>query len=233
MPSKSTAFLPKAFRWLFTILEVLAGLAAVGVVIAILVDPTLPPGAHFGPIHGDVLGQAAEFALQPQGTGQGEPALQANLFNGTVAMTVKEPGGLIALAKQYGFPLLLIYVLFAAAVLDCLRRLFRNVGRGESFSPQSVRLVQIVGGSLVVFAVIATIGESLFAHAAFSYLMQHTDIAVGGTPVRLPHVDPNHVRVGNWLPFGRGTFWSGLLVLALAEVFRQGLALKRDNDLTV
>jgi hypothetical protein len=28
-------------------------------------------------------------------------------------------------------------------------------------------------------------------------------------------------------------FFCGLLVLALAEVFRQGLALQRDSDLTV
>jgi Protein of unknown function (DUF2975) len=28
-------------------------------------------------------------------------------------------------------------------------------------------------------------------------------------------------------------FFSGLLVLALSEVFRQGLALKTENDLTV
>jgi len=231
--TKSAALLPKLFRWLFTILEALAGLAAVGIVVAILVDPTLPPDAHFGPVHGDVLGQAAEFALQPAPGGQGEPVLSLTAFNGNVTMAVKQPAGLVALMKEYGFPLLLIYVLFAVAVLDLLRRLFRNVGRGESFTPQSVRLVQIVGGSLIVFAVISTIGESWFVHAIFSYLMQHTDVAVGGAPVRLPNVDVHHARIGHWLPFGRASFWSGLLVLALAEVFRQGLALKRDAELTV
>jgi hypothetical protein len=34
-------------------------------------------------------------------------------------------------------------------------------------------------------------------------------------------------------PFGSPEFLAGLLVLALAEVFRQGLALQRDSDLTV
>ena len=215
------------------IFEVAAGLCAVAVVCLMIADPTLPPDAHFGPLHGDVLGQAADFTLQPAAGGESQPAFTAHVFNGNIAMTVREPGGAIELAKSYGFPILLLYVLFAAVVLDCLRRLFRNVGRGESFSTQSVRLVQIVGGSLIVFSVIATIGESWFTHAMFSYLMQHTDIAVGGTPVSLPPVDPHHVRVGHWLPFGRATFWSGLLVLALAEVFRQGLALKRENELTV
>jgi len=216
------SFLPTAFRWVFTVLEVLAGLAAVGIAIAILVDPNLPPGAHFGP----------GGSLQPAPAGQGEPVLSMRAFNGNVTVAVNKPAGLITVLKQYGFPLLLIYALFFAALFDLLRRLFRNVGRGESFTPQNVGLVQIVGGSLVIFALITTIGETWFVQAAFSYLMQHTDIAVSGTPVRLPQ-PTQPIRIGHWLPFGRAAFWCGLLVLALAEVFRQGLTLKRDNELTV
>jgi len=237
--NKSAAFLPKAFGWLFAILEVLTGLAAVGIVVCIIVDPTLPADAHFGPVHGEVFGQAADFTLQPSQAGQagqaaqGEPTFTAHAFNGNVAMTLNKPAGLIALLKSYGLPLLLLYVLFVAALFDVLRRLFRNVGRGESFTPQTIRLVQMVGGSLIVFAIVSTLGEAWFAHATFSYLMQHTDIAVGGTPVRLPHPGEYTVRFGHLLPFGRAAFWYGLLVLALAEVFRQGLALKRDSDLTV
>lgn len=233
MPTQSTAFLPKAFRVLFTILEVLAGIAAIGVVICMIADPTLPADAHFGPHHGEILGQSAEFALQPAAAGQHEPTLTAQLFNGTVAMTMKEPGGFIELAKEYGLPLLLLHCLFAVVVLDLLRRLFRNVGRGESFTSQTVRLVQFLGGSLIVFSIVSAFGENWFAHAAFSYLLQHTDVVVGGTPVTLPHTDVHHMHFGHWLPFGRGGFWYGLLVLALAEVFRQGLALRRDNELTV
>ena len=196
-----------------------------------MVDPNLPPDAHFGPVHGEVLGQATEFGLQPALTGQNESVLTLHAFNGNMAMTVKQPAGFVAVLEQYGFPMLLLYALFLTGLFDVLRRLFRNVGRGESFTPQSVGLVQIVGASLIVFAVISTIGESWFTEAAFSYLMQHTDIVVSGTPLRLPH--PGAVRFDHWLPFGRAAFWYGLLVLALAEVFRQGLALKQDNELTV
>ena len=224
-------FLPKLFRWVFTVLAILTALAAVGLIAVILVDPTLPPHARFGPVHGKLMGQPATLALQPDARGPGEPALSARAFNGNVTMTVDEPSGAIELLKRYGLPLLLSYAVFFAALFELLRRLFRNVGRGDSFTPQSVRLVQIVGGALVVFSLISAVGESWFAHAMYAYLTEHTQIAISGTSVRLPPAD--NTRLIARLPFGSPVFLSGLLVLALAEVFRQGLALQRESDLTV
>jgi hypothetical protein len=222
-------FLPKLFRWAFTVLAGLMALAAVGLVAVILADPKLPPGAHFGPVHGDVMGQPAAFALQPVAGGQ-EPILSLHGFNGNVSVAVDKPSGVIALLKRYGLPLLLLDALFFTALFEVLRRLFRNVGRGESFTPQSVRLVQIVGGALIVFSLVSSVGESWFAHAMYAYLVQHTQIAISGTPVHLPPA-MDHVR---WFRFRFDwALFSGLLVLALAEVFRQGLVLQRENDLTV
>lgn len=224
-------FLPRLFRWVFTGLAVLTALAAVVLIAVILVDPTLPPDARFGPVHGQLMGQPATLALQPHASGQGEPALSARAFNGNVTMTVDKPAGAIELLKRYGLPLLLIYAVFFAALFELLRRLFRNVGRGESFTPQSVRLVQVVGGALIIFSLISAVGESWFAHAMYAYLTEHTQFAISGTSVRLPPAENTQLVVR--LPFGSPVFLSGLLVLALAEVFRQGLALQRESDLTV
>jgi Protein of unknown function (DUF2975) len=224
-------FLPKLFRCVFTVLAVLAALAAVGLIAVILVDPTLPPDARFGPVHGEVLGQPATLALHPGASGQGESALSARAFNGNVVITVDKASDAIELLKRYGLPLLLIYAVFFAALFELLRRLFRNVGRGDSFTPQSVRLVQIVGGALIVFSLISAVGESWFAHAMYAYLTEHTQIAVSGTSVHLPPAETTQLIAR--LPFGSPVFLSGLLVLALAEVFRQGLALQRESDLTV
>jgi hypothetical protein len=215
----------------FTGLAVLTALAAVVLIAVILVDPTLPPDARFGPVHGQLMGQPATLALQPHASGQGEPALSARAFNGNVTMTVDKPAGAIELLKRYGLPLLLIYAVFFAALFELLRRLFRNVGRGESFTPQSVRLVQVVGGALIIFSLISAVGESWFAHAMYAYLTEHTQFAISGTSVRLPPAENTQLVVR--LPFGSPVFLSGLLVLALAEVFRQGLALQRESDLTV
>ena len=224
-------FLPKLFRWAFTVLAGLTAFAAVGLVAVFLIDPTLPPDARFGPFHGDFMGQPATFALQPDAGGQGEPVLDMRAFNGNIAMTVDKPSGVIELLKRYGLPLLLIYAVFFAALFEVLRRLFRNVGRGDSFTPQSVRLVQIVGGALIVFSLVSAIGESWFVHAMYAYLAEHTQIAISGASVRLPPAEPAPLLGHS--PFGSSVFFSGLLVLALAEVFRQGLALQRENDLTV
>ena len=224
-------FLPRLFRWVFTVLAVLTALAAVVLIAVILVDPRLPPDARFGPVHGQLMGQPATLALQPHASGQGEPALSARAFNGNVTMTVDKPAGAIELLKRYGLPLLLIYAVFFAALFELLRRLFRNVGRGESFTPQSVRLVQVVGGALIIFSLISAVGESWFAHAMYAYLTEHTQFAISGTSVRLPPAE--NTQLVARLPFGSPVFLSGLLVLALAEVFRQGLALQRESDLTV
>ena len=223
-------FLPKLFRWVFSVLAVLTALAALVVLVVILVDPTLPPDARFGPVKAKFMGHPATIALQSHADGPGGPVLSARAFNGNVTMTVDKPSGAIELLKTYGLPLLLIYAVFFTALFELLRRLFRNVGRGESFTPQSVRLVQIVGGSLIVFSLVSAVGESWFGHAMYGYLVDHTQVAISGTPVRLPPGDNSPLlRV----PLRSAAFWSGLLVLALAEVFRQGLALQRENELTV
>lgn len=227
----SANFLPKLFHWIFAVLAVLAGIAVLVAVIVIVVDPSLPAGAHFGPEKGELLGQPAEFALYAPAEGKSESVFGAKAFNGAVTLTVNEAGGMIAMLKRYGLPLILIKMLFLTALFELLRRLFRNVGRGDSFTPQSVRLVQIVGFLLIGFSVVSGLASSWFAWGAYDYFSQHTQIAVSGTPVRLPAAG-NHPWFDTSV-FGHPVFFSGLLVLALAEVFRQGLALKRDNDLTV
>jgi hypothetical protein len=229
--ASSAGFLPKLFRWVFTILVVLCAIAAVAVVAVMIADPSLPADAQFGPQKGDVLGQPAEFTLLPAGEGRTEPVFRATAFNGVVTMVIERTGGMIELLKDYGLPIILIKTLFLVALFDLLRRLFRNVGRGDTFTPQSVRLVQSIGFALIVFWLASSLTAGWFAHAAWDYFAQHTQIAVSGTPVKLPPAEGHgwfsEIRLFDWVLF------SGLLVLALAEVFRQGLALKRDHDLTV
>lgn len=224
--------LPKLFRVAFAVLAVLTALAAVCIIVVMLIDPELPPDARFGPINGEFMRQPVSIALQPDSGGQTGPALNLRAFHGNVALTVDSPAGAIELIKTYGLPVLLIDAVFFTALFELLRRLFRNVGHGHSFTAQSVRLVQIVGGSLIVFSLVSAIGESWFAYAIYGYLVEHTQIAISGTPVQLPPAD-RPPWLGFESPFGSPEFLAGLLVLALAEVFRQGLALQRDNDLTV
>jgi hypothetical protein len=224
-------FLPTVFRSVFTVLAGLAALATVVLLAVILLNPGLPTDARFGPVHGEFLGQPTSLALQPVAGDQGESVLSASAFSGNVTITVARPAGVIERLKRYGLPLLLIKTVFLTALFELLRRLFRNVGRGESFTTKSVRLVQAVGAALIVFSFIAAVGASWFAEAMYPYLAEHTQIAISGTSVRLPPA--GDMPVLGRFPFISPVFLSGLLVLALAEVFRQGLALQRESDLTV
>lgn len=224
---KSASYLPKLFRWLFTILVVCTAVAVVAVIGVMIADPSLPPDAHFGPVKREFLGHPAEMTLQAPAA-EREQAFNVRAVNGAVTITVDKPAGTVALLKRYGLPLMLIYAVFFTGLFELLRRLFRNVGRGDSFTPQSVRLVQIIGGSLMVFSLVAGLGEMWFFHAAYDHFAQHTEIAVSGTPLHLPPAGHHGFRVRL-----DSVFFSGLLVLALAEVFRQGLVLKRESDLTV
>jgi hypothetical protein len=221
-----TAVLPKIFRWVFTVLAVLAGLAAVGIVLALLIDPAMPAGTHFGPITVDILGQPGTVTLRAV---DGDSDFTLNALRGNLILVVGKAGGLIEVLKHHGLPVLLLNALFFATLFELLRRLFLNVGRGESFTPQTVRLVQLVGGTLIVFSLVSALAENWFVRAAYAYLASHAVVTISGTSLRLPAPD------GMTLPHGGGSpvFFSGLLVLALAEVFRQGLALKNEHDLTV
>lgn len=221
----NTIWLPKVLRWMFTLCAVFTALAAIALLILWLVDPKLPADAHFGPAAVDIMGQPGTIALWNSN-------FMLTALHGNVTLGVQQAGGLIELAKHYGLPLAILNVLFFTLMFDLLRRLFRNVGRGESFTRQSVHLVQFIGLSLVVFSVASAFAEAWFAHAIYGYLAEHAVVTISGTPLHLP-ATPHMSISGGRSPFGSSYFFSGLLVLALSEVFRQGLALKTESDLTV
>ena len=223
----AVSVLPKIFRWVFTVLAVIAVLCAIAICVAMAIDPSLPPGTHFGPIKLDLMGQPGTVVLRAV---NGDSDFTVTALRGSVTLFVEKAGGLIEVLKHHGLPLILINTIFFAVLFDLLRRLFRNVGRGQSFTRQSVYLVQIVGAWLLVFSLVSAFAESWFSHAMYAYLAQHAVVTISGTSLHLPAMH------GMAFPSGHGgspVFFAGLLVLALSEVFRQGLALKNDNDLTV
>jgi hypothetical protein len=227
----NTSWLPKFLRWMFTIFAIFTALGALAMLVLLAIDPTLPPGLHFGPhavkiggLPGTVLFRNSTFVL--------------NALNGGLGVTVQNTDSLIELLKHYGLPVLILHALFFAALFDLLRRLFRNVGRGESFTRQTVRLVQIIGVSLLVFSIVSAFAESMFHLALYTYLAQHATIFISGTAIHLPQLqdikfDGGHGHISFSGGGGSPLFFSGLLVLALSEVFRQGLVLKSEHDLTV
>ncbi|HUO94298.1 MAG TPA: DUF2975 domain-containing protein [Rhizomicrobium sp.] len=223
--------LPNIFRWIFTVLVGLMALAALAICVLMLINPHVPAGAHFGPTTVD-FGQVGEPGTVYFHPANGDFDFQLTAFHGTISFFIGRAGGLIETLKHFGLPLWLLHVLFLGALFELLRRLFRNVGRGDSFSPGTVRLVQLIGGLLIVSSFILSFAQNLFGHAVINYLLQHAVITVSGTQVHLPAasvgVFPRHR-----LTLNGAMFFYGLLVLALSEVFRQGIALKKENELTI
>lgn len=231
-----TGTLPTIFRWVFTVLAALCAFAAFVICVAILINPHLPAGTTIGPADGDFMGQPGSIDFHPAG---GDFDLMATAFRGTITLFVHQAGGLIEVIKRYGLPVILIQMVFLTALFELLRRLFRNVGRGESFNQGTVRLVQILGGTLIVFSFVLSAAEGLFAVAVFDYFSQHAVITISGAPIHWPaqamlsHHHGLYLPRGDGFPFGSPMFFSGLLVLALSEVVRQGVALKKENELTI
>jgi hypothetical protein len=231
----NTSWLPKFLRWMFTIFAIFTALGALALFILLAIDPTLPSGLHFGPHEAKINGIPGTILFR-------NSTLVLNALHGGLSATVQNTDRLIELLKHYGLPVLILSALFYTALFDLLRRLFRNVGRGESFTRQTVRLVQIIGVSLLAFSIISAFAEGLFHFALYSYLAQNATIFVSGTAIHLPqlqdftHRGQGETSIsfgGDGTPFGSPLFFTGLLVLALSEVFRQGLVLKSEHDLTV
>src|ERR1041384_5128363 len=222
-----SSFLPKLFRWVFTALVVLMVIGALGICVAMIIDPGLPAGTHFGPKDVEILGQPGTIALRPVGS---DSNFTVTALRNTVSISIEKAGGFIQVLVRNGLPVALMDVVFLGALFDLLPRLFRNVERGESFTRQTVLMVQFVGLTLIVFSILSAFAESWFWHAAYGYAASHATLTVQGNQLHLPAM--------NGAPFPRSQggspiFFSGLLVLALSEVFRQGLALKSEHDLTV
>jgi hypothetical protein len=222
--------LPRIFHWVFLALALIFAFAATVVGLVMLVSPHIPRGAHLGPEQIHLAGQPGMVVLRAIGD---DSNFLVTAFSGNVSLSVEKAGGLVALLEHYGLPVIFLNMIFLASLFELLRRLFRNVGRGESFTRDTIRLVQGVGGLLILFSFVLSFAEGLFFYNLFAYLTHHAVITISGTSVHFPAPGYEMFPKDNGLPFGSPLFFSGILVLALSEVFRQGLALKDEQALTI
>jgi hypothetical protein len=223
----NTRWLARLLKWVFLVFTVFMGIGALAIVVVLAIDPTLPHGTRIGTIDVEMLGQTGTIVFK-------NSTLVASMFHSGLTARVDDANALFELVKHIGLPVALLSVLYFGGLFELLRRLFRNVVRGESFTRQSMRLVQVIGLSLVAYSIMSMVAEGWFQYELYSYLAKHATIWISGAQIHLPQPDSDNFRiVGGGSPFGSPLFFSGLLVLALSEVFRQGLVLKNENDLTV
>lgn len=221
---KDTRWIARLLKWFFAVCMVACIIGAVMIVIVMVIDPRLSSMTGNAKVTFAVLGQNGTLTLTNGNA-------MADWMSGNVHVQVADSDGLFDILKHYGLPLGLLFTLFYTALFDLLRRLFRNVVRGDSFTRNNVRLVQSIGLALVVFSFVSAVAEGWFQYALTDFLTHHATATLAGSPVPLS---------GQMLTFNsdggiffNSLFLTGLLVLALSEVFRQGLVLKNENDLTV
>jgi hypothetical protein len=137
------------------------------------------------------------------------------------------------------WPLVLLVAaqgLFVFTLFDLLRRLFRNVQRGDSFLESNIRLVQIVGVAIIGYTVVSSVLASFFEYRLLKYLgpsatVLETEVLL--TPARSSDATVSASSAQFRFSMDFEGILTGLLVLALAEVFRQGRLLQEENRLTI
>jgi hypothetical protein len=109
--------------------------------------------------------------------------------------------------------------------LGLLQNLCARVEQGEVFSETNLRSIRNLGLILVSWSLADGAMQSWSAYRLGGFLSRH--VSVTGINATLATDATTIVR----LSFE--SLITGLLVLLLAEAFRQGLALKKENELTV
>jgi len=228
--------LPKFFHRLFAVLEILAPAVILTLCIVVMAVPGLLHNVQMEMELGQVgLLPEAGVLTALSGDTNAETITIKNL-QGTVSVkSSADARGVFAFTRASTLPMFLAYAAFLTVLFDLLRRLFRSVELGESFTDRSVHLVHKIGVTIIIFALLSAAACTWRDHAVANYLESHATVQGVKLAFTPPQARPVIV-VGSKhfdFQFGWEGIFTGLLVLALGEVFRQGLALKKENDLTV
>lgn len=132
------------------------------------------------------------------------------------------------------FPTIAVLVAFSWLLFGSLRSLCANIEKREVFSENNLRLVRNIGWILIGYNLTGFAVQLLASHVMGGYLSQHVALTGLQTGLQFPG-GLGAVRLsfpGGQFPGGIGLVTGGV-VLMLSQAFRQGLALKTENDLTV
>jgi hypothetical protein len=105
-----------------------------------------------------------------------------------------------------------LYMVGAFVIVGRLRRIFQTLVAGDPFHPDNVRRLRVIGGALALLEV----GRFAFAAVA-RMIAQQLDVA-------RPNVSA-HVNLTAW--------FAVLVIVVLAEVFREGARLRGEAELTI
>lgn len=228
--------LPKILQWSLAASEALIAVGTAFLVIFLLFIEHFDGGSmniHLGEVR---LTLPADTYTLRSDTLRGE-ALQ--LRDVTADLRLRHPediSGYLAAVRGPGIATVLFVGAMMFGICELLRRLFKNVSRGDAFTEANVKNLHKIG----VMILLLTFGGNLLASWTLANMAGYLSEHVEATGIEIDYTPTNHHRRGLSLyadyfvlNIDAVGIFGGLLVLALGEAFRQGLKLREENDLTI
>lgn len=238
------AQLPKYLQWIFTGAEIFVG---IGILVALSIltfgaKKLLTAGDKEGSINLSLDIGEISFSIPPEAysiTSESFGADEIIIEDAIGNVSVRNPQHVDAFLAVFIAPTILL-ILFGGtmlvAILECFRRLFRNVRQGESFHPKTVSLLHKLGGLIILMELGATFG-STWVHLRISqFLRDNLQVEGLETEFLWPASGPLKLGFGAAeTTFGVNIYGilAGFMVIAIGEAFRQGMLLKQEHELTI
>ncbi|HUG09664.1 MAG TPA: DUF2975 domain-containing protein [Opitutaceae bacterium] len=221
--------LPGSLRFLFGLFRTLSALLAVLWLMALVLGPWIQEWFMDEPklmvTVGEVLLKVdpATVAIESDSSKPGSLALSS--MRGTLQMDLisKDPD-LVSAMRWTMFPAMAIFIGFTWVFFGSLSCLCANIQGGEVFSEKNMRLVNRVGVALIAYSIAGMLAGLWGSYVMQEYFTRH---------ITLTDFQAGPGSLGFLVPSGFGALVTGCLVLVVSEAFRQGLALKTDNELTI
>lgn len=156
----------------------------------------------------------------------GRPAgVKLGELRGKLAVTdTRAAPEFVAFARWSTVLQLLIVCAVMGGVFHLLWRVCQNIERGEIFTDATLLLVRRLGTLMVIGAFIASV--------LFTWVNYRIGVLVERT-FKFGGLTGHFGEFPQYLTFDFILCINGLIILSLAEVFRRGLALQRESELTV
>lgn len=223
--------LAATLRVVFSFLRVASLIPVLLVVLGLVLVPwmkeRLDPGTRLSVAVGEISLPGSETRIEPKQS-DGDPApvgIEEERGELKVDLLSLDGAGRLAVWQTL-LPSKLLLAVFGWVLFGLLRNICANIGRGEIFTSRNVTMVETLGVVMIAYNLGCSGVEWWARQAMGGYIQAHFAL-----------VTPRVTELATGRLFDLETsppsLLIGVLVLLMAEVFRQGLALKTENDLTV
>jgi len=218
--------LPRILRVLFDILQAVTFLGGLFQIVLYLVYPQF----HITVLRSEPIAYVhlSNPGLVHARSSTGDAAeVELTSLNGS--LVVKNAGESAELSSLLRWRFLLCGapgVIFPIFLFGLLSQLCSKVEQGEIFSVRNTTLVRNLGITILGYQAISIGGSIGYAYMVSRFV--HRYVVVEGIQLNVGWYG-NH----GWFSPSASLIVTGCLVLLLAKVFRQGLELKSENELTV